>query len=156
MTIFLLKISLCWGFFALLYSLLLRHETFFRANRVYLLGTAVLGILLAAWPGEQLPVPVDDGGLPVLTLPEFTIGVQQVEAATNTWKDLGFLWMVYWAGFALMMARVLWGLFKIVQMAVRGQSERLTDGCLLIQTAEAKVPFSFFKWVFVQLNQSRE
>ncbi|MFN0176293.1 MAG: TonB family protein [Saprospiraceae bacterium] len=160
MTIFLLKLTLCWGFFALLYTLLLRHETFFRGNRAYLLGTAVLGILLAALPADQMPVPVDEGGLPVLTLPEFTVGIQQVEAATNTWQNLGFLWMVYWAGLLFLAARMCWGLYKIVLMAVRGQSRRLPDGCLLIETNEAKVPFSFFKWVFVpasiQLSESLE
>jgi len=154
MTIFLLKLTLCWGFFVLLYALLLRYETFFRANRAYLLGTAVLGILLAALPADQMPVPVDDGGLPVLTLPEFTVGIQQVEAATSTWQDLDFLWIVYWAGLLLMAARFFWGLVKIVQMAVCGQSKRLPDGCLLIQTNEAKVPFSFFKWVFVPMGST--
>ena len=77
MTIFLLKLSLCWTFFALLYTLWLRQETFFRANRIYLLGTAVLGLLLAALPAEQLPVPVDEGGMPVLSLPEFTVGIER-------------------------------------------------------------------------------
>jgi TonB family protein len=149
MTIFLIKLSLCWAFFALLYTLLLRQETFFRANRVYLLGTAALGILLAALPGEQMPVPVLDGG--VIVLPEFTVGIQQVEAATNTWQDVDLLWVIYWIGFSLMAARVLWGLLKIVQMAIRGKSERLEDGCLVVQTAEAKVPFSFFNWVFVPI-----
>jgi TonB family protein len=102
--------------------------------------------------------PEDDGGLPVIVLPEFTVSIQQVEAATSTWQDVDLLWVAYWLGFALMAARVLWGLLKIVQMAVRGMSERLPDGCLLIQTAEAKVPFSFFQWVFVpgenQLSES--
>jgi TonB family protein len=149
MTIFLLKLSLCWAFFALLYALLLRKETFFRANRVYLLGTAALGILLAALPADQLPVPVEESGLPVFALPEFSVGVQQVEAVASTWQDLDFLWMVYWLGFSLMLARVLWGLYKIVQMAINGRSQQLPDGCLLIETNEAKVPFSFFKWVFV-------
>jgi len=158
MTIFLLKLTLCWSFFALLYALLLRYETFFRGNRAYLLGTAVLGILLAALPAEQMPIPEDDAGIPVLTLPEFTVGIQQVEAATKTWQDLDFLWVVYWAGLLLMAARMFWGLYKILLMAVRGQSQRLPDGCLLIETNEAKVPFSFFKWVFVpapiQLSES--
>lgn len=149
MAIFLIKLSLCWGFFALLYTLLLRQETFFRANRAYLLGTAGLGFLLAASPGDQIPVPTDETGLPIVVLPEFVVGIQQVEVVTNTWQSLDFLWVAYWVGVSLMMARVIWGLLKIVQMAIRGQSERLPDGCLLIQTSEAKVPFSFFKWVFV-------
>lgn len=149
MTTFLLKLSLCWALFAVLYTLLLRHETFFRANRVYLLGTALLGVLLAAWPAEQLPVPMDEGGLPVISLPEFTVGMQQVEANASSLKEADYLWMLYWAGFALMLSRMLWGFYKIVQMAIRGKSERLANDCLLIRTREAKVPFSFFKWVFV-------
>ncbi len=148
-TIFLLKLTLCWGFFALLYALLLRQETFFRANRIYLLGTAALGILLAVWPAEQMPVPVYDGGLLTVELPAFTIGLQEVETAASRWQDIDYLWVAYWIGFSLMALRVLWGLFKILQMALRGRAERLADGCLLVQTAEAKVPFSFFKWVFV-------
>lgn len=147
MTIFLLKLTLCWGFFALLYALLLRQETFFRANRAYLLGTAALGILLAALPAEQMPVP--DSGIDVIDLPEFAVGMQQVETAAATWKDLPYMWVLYWAGFALMALRASWGLIRIVQMAGRGKSEHWDDGCLLVHTAEAKVPFSFFKWVFV-------
>lgn len=147
MTIFLLKLSLCWVFFALFYALLLRQETFFRANRFYLLGTAVLGILLAAWPAEKIPVP--ETGLKVVSLPEFTVGIQQMEAATSSWQSLGFLWTVYGIGAALMAIRMFWGLFKILQMAIKGHSKQLQDGCLLIESTEAKVPFSFFKWVFV-------
>jgi len=152
MTIFLIKLSICWGFFALLYALLLRHETFFRANRAYLLGTAVLGVLLAAIPAESLPVPMYESGVPVLELPLVVVGMQTVESASNRWESSDYLWGLYWLGFVIMAVRVLWGLFKIAQMAVRGRSERLPDGCLLIQTNEAKVPFSFFKWVFVPVE----
>ena len=53
MMVFLLKLTICWGFFALLYALLLRSETFFRSNRLYLLGTMLTGIVLAA-VGDQL------------------------------------------------------------------------------------------------------
>jgi TonB family protein len=149
MTIFLLKLTLCWAFFALMYHLFLRQETFFRANRVFLVGTALFGILLAAWPAEQLPAPVDEHGAPVIELPAVTVGMQEVEAVSSAWEQTDYLWMLYWAGFALALARMLWGLLRIVQMAVRGRSTRLDDGCLLITTQEAKVPFSFFKWVFV-------
>ncbi|MBN8679113.1 MAG: M56 family metallopeptidase [Chitinophagales bacterium] len=149
MTIFLLKLSLCWAFFALLYHWLLRQETFFRANRAYLIGTALFGILVAVWPAEQLPAPVYESGLPVIELPAVTVGMQEIEVVSSNWEQTDYLWVLYWAGFALALARMMWGLLKIVQMAVRGRSKRLEDGCLLISTDEAKVPFSFFKWVFV-------
>jgi len=152
MTLFLFKLTLCWGFFALLYALLLRHETFFRANRIYLLSTAALGILLAAWPAEQLPVPTDDTGVPVIELPTFTVGLQQVEVISSQWERAEYLWLIYWVGFALALARVLWGIYVIVRMAHRGHTEQLPEGGVLIRTAEAQVPFSFFQWVFVPLG----
>lgn len=156
MTIFLFKLSLCWGFFALLYALLLRKETFFGANRAYLLGTAILGILLAALPAEKLPVPMDESGLFMIDLPLVVVGMQNMESAGQQWESSDYLWGLYWLGLSLMAMRVLWGLLKIAQMAVRGRSERLSDGCLLIQTDEAKVPFSFFNWVFVPEFQHSE
>ncbi len=144
MTLFILKLTLCWGFFALLYALLLRHETFFRLSRLYLLGTVVLGIALAALP------PLTAGaGEAVAVLPEVSIGLQQVDTATQQWKFADGLWTVYWLGFFATAARTLWGIARLLGMATRGKSQRLPDGCILIETHESVVPFSFFMWVFV-------
>lgn len=152
--IFLIKLLACWGFFALMYVHLLKGETFFRANRAYLLGTATLGILLAVWPAEVIPVPLNSEGVPLTILPEVTAGLQQAEAAVEPWENVSWLWAAYWLGFMLSLSRMLWGLAKIVNMAVRGKSEHLPDGCLLIKTQEARVPFSFFNWVFVPAETS--
>lgn len=152
MAIFLLKLTLCWGFFALLYRLLLRHETFFRANRAYLLGTSVLGILLAAWPAEQLPLPLIEHEITVASLPVVNIGLQKSVSAADNWPGLSPLWWGYLAGCALALARLLWGLFCIVRMAATGRSMRLPDRCWLIYSRSAHTPFSFFKWVFVPEN----
>ena len=144
MTVFLLKLTLCWGFFALLYALLLRHETFFRLNRLYLLSTAVLGIALAWLP------PLSAGmGEAVAVSPVVSIGLQQMDAATQQWNFADALWAVYWLGFLATTARTLWGIARLVGMAARGRSQRLPDGCVLIETSESTVPFSFFRWVFV-------
>ena len=114
MTLFLLKLSLCWGFFALLYALLLRQETFFRASRLYLLGTSILGIVLAAWPAEALPVY--DAGILSATLPVFTVGIQQVAQATNTWEQIDFLWVLYGLGLTITLTRLVWGFYKIIKI----------------------------------------
>lgn len=145
MTVFLLKLTLAWGFFALLYALLLKQETFFRANRFYLLGTAVLGILLAspiAWAADKTT-------LPIAILPSVTVGMQQAEAAASQWEWLDYLWIVYWAGAGLAVLRMLWGFFRIAQMVACGEKKPLPDRCILVNTAQAEVPFSFFNWVFV-------
>ena len=153
MTIFLLKLTICWGFFALLYTLLLRQETFFRLNRGYLLGTAALGIALA-WASEYLlPVMTDNTGTAVVVLPAFTVGLQQAEEAARHWKTVDYLWIAYGTGVILTTARMLWGLARLVGMAARGHQQQLPDGCVLIRTMETEAPFSFFRWVFVPESQ---
>ncbi len=149
MTLFILKLTLCWGFFALLYALLLRHETFFRLNRLYLLSTAAMGIALAG-AGHLLPPDLlGNESMATAVLPVVSIGLQQVDAVAQQWDFAGGLWAVYWLGFFITAARTGWGIARLVGMAVRGKSQRLPDGCLLIETEESAVPFSFFKWIFV-------
>lgn len=145
---FLLKLTLCWGFFALLYTLLLRHETFFRLNRLYLLGTSVLGIALAG-AGHLLPAWLGAEGLAVGILPAVSIGLRQVDEVAHRWTFGQALWIMYALGTAVALARTAWGLARLIGMVRRGTARRLPDGCLLIETEESAVPFSFFRWVFV-------
>lgn len=152
--IFLLKLTLCWGFFALLYTLLLRHETFFRLNRLYLLGTSVLGIALAG-AGHLLPAWLGTEGLAVGMLPAVSIGLRQVDEATRQWTFGQALWIMYALGTAIALARTAWGLARLIGMARRGTVRRLPDGCLLIETEESAVPFSFFRWVFVPTSNAQ-
>ena len=148
--VFLLKLSLCWGFFALLYVLLLRGETFFRANRIYLLGTVVLGILLSLDLHWLPPLPAE--AAPLLVLPTFTIGLEQAEATARSWEVSDFAWLIYLSGVGFMLLRFCWAVIRLVRMAVRGEAEVLPDGCLLLRSTATSVPFSFFKWIFVPVD----
>lgn len=144
MMIFLLKLTTLWAVFALFYALLLRNETFFRANRVYLLGTAMLGVVLSLPPVFQ-----DEFAAPALVLPAVTIGLQQAETAVDQWNGAVFLRVLYLAGAGIALLRMLWGLSLIGRMAAEGETDFLPDGCVLVRTTHTSVPFSFFKWVFV-------
>ncbi len=149
--VFLLKISLCWGFFALLYTLLLRGETFFRANRIYLLGTVVLGILLALDLHWLPQLPVEAAPL-LVVLPTITIGLEQAEATARSWGVGDYAWLIYLSGVGFMLLRFCWAVLRLLHMAVRGETEVLPDGCLLLRSTATSVPFSFFKWIFVPLE----
>jgi TonB family protein len=153
--VFLLKLTLCWGFFALLYALLLRHETFFRLNRLYLLSTAVLGVALAA-AGHLLPALLGAESMAAGVLPTVRVGLREAEAAARQWTWAEGLWAVYALGAAITAARLAWGLVRLVGMARRGKATRLPDGCLLIETAGSEVPCSFFRWVFVPQTPNSE
>ncbi len=147
---FLLKLTLCWGFFALLYLLLLRGETFFRANRAYLLGTVVLGILLSLDVSWLPHVSVETSRL--FVLPTFTVGLEQAEAVAKKWVIGDYMGLIYWLGVGFMLLRLCWAIVRLVRMAVRGGAEVMPDGCLLLRSDATTVPFSFFKWIFVPLD----
>lgn len=146
--VFLLKLTICWGFFALLYSLLLRKETFFVANRVYLLGTMAAGVVLAACP-NLIPAYKEANGIHVIALPAVSAGFHQAAEASRQLKGMDYIWMVYFLGVAGMLARTGWGIYRLVGMARAGNAEPLPGGTVLIRSAAVTTPFSFFKWIFV-------
>ena len=146
--VFLLKLTICWGFFALLYVLLLRRETFFRANRVYLISTMLAGIVSAA-VSDWLLGPAQEDALFVITLPAVSAGFQQAAEVSQQLERADYLWMLYFAGVGFMLLRTIWGIIRLVQMAARGRSELLPGHCRLISSPQVQTPFSFFKWIFV-------
>lgn len=148
MFIYLLQVTLCWGLFALLYRLLLRKETFFRANRLYLLTTAAAGLVLPL-SGWWFQVPQSGAVLPMADLPAVTLGLQQMEQAIAGWSWGLVVKGIYWLGFALASARLLWGMGCLAGMILRNRPECLADGSLVIRTEKALLPFSFFRWVFI-------
>lgn len=148
MLIYLLQVTLCWGLFALLYRLSLRKETFFRANRLYLLTTAAAGLLLPL-SGRWFQLTQSDAELPGAILPAVTVGLQQMEQAITAWSWSLVLKGIYWLGFALASARLLWGVGCLAGMILRNRSEYLADGSLVIRTEKALLPFSFFRWIFI-------
>lgn len=154
MMVFLLKLTICWGFFALLYALLLRSETFFRSNRLYLLGTMLTGIVLAA-VGDQLLAPIQEDALPMITLPVVSAGFQQAAEVSQQMESADYLWLIYFLGAAFMVLRTGWGITRLMQMATRGSSDLLPEGGRLIRSAEVQTPFSFFKWIFVPADWDR-
>lgn len=148
MLLYIVKLSLAWSFFALLYTVFLRRETFFRANRAYLLGTMALGILLAIDTNWVMQLQ-QQAGVPVFELPVFTVGLQQVNAVAKPWIWLDYLWVIYFFGAGLALLRMCWGLLKILKMAAQGDARRQPDGVVFIHTEAVQVPFSFFKWIFI-------
>lgn len=145
---YLLQVTLCWGVFALLYALLLRKETFFRANRGYLLATAASGLLLPA-SGHWLPIPEPDAGLLFATLPAVTAGFQEIgeNMASASW--INALKWGYGIGSGLTLGRLLWGLGRLAGLIAYNRREDQPDGAVIVYTDQARLPFSFFHWIFV-------
>ena len=148
MLLYLLQVTLCWGLFALLYAFILRKETFFRANRIYLLATAAAGLLLPL-SGDWFPLPQNEGESLFVALPDVNAGFREMEAAVATWSWNEALIWIYGIGFSLALARLLRGLSRLAGLIIRNRTEHLPDGTVIVCAGEARLPFSFFHWIFV-------
>ncbi len=148
MVVFLLKLTLCWGFFALFYHVLLRGETFFSANRAYLLGTLVLGVALSLGT-DWLALPRDEAGVPIVSLPVVSVGLQQVDVATKPITDHYMIWIIYGAGAVVATLRLLWGGFQLARIIRGAEPVPLPQGIMVYRSAVISKPFSFWQWIVV-------
>ncbi len=155
--VYLFQVTCCWGMFYALYMLLLSRETFFQANRWYLLCTLCLGgiVPLIHWqPNEQLLENVT-----YLAFEPILIGVQELEiiasettvVSNSSWDYWNILWVMYWIGIVVAAARLFLGLYQILRLYQRSELVREGD-IAMVYTPKYHLPFSFFHWLFWSLH----
>lgn len=128
------------------YWLLLRRNTFFGLNRLYLLASVALSMLL---PLVELPGEATES-LPVgtLTLPAFTIGAD----VSNDWTTANWLWLLYGLGVGVMLVRLALNLRTVFVLIRQGNIERMPAYILVQLPNDASPSFSFGR--FLVLNQT--
>ena len=150
---YLLKANLYGLLFAGSYWLLLRRHTFFRLNRVFLLGSAILSLMLplVSLPTqtvEALPVSIPVG---VITLPATTVSIMPVETvAVATQPDWEKTCLLVYGLIALALAARfsirIWRLFRLVHQS----SQQKYEHYVLVQPNDPAIPtFSFFQYVIL-------
>ncbi|GIV32374.1 MAG: cell envelope biogenesis protein TonB [Saprospiraceae bacterium] len=150
---YLLKVSICWLVCYVLYVLLFRSETFFRANRFYLLGSLVLGVLLPLVPLDSLWYT--EATTVAYTFQPIVVGVESmgeavVSASTSTGE--GFPWgkaltAIYLAGVAFFTLRFFKGLLQLGRL--RSQAKEVQSRPYhMYLTNEEHLPFSFFNSLY--------
>ena len=135
--------------FYLFYRFLLKKETFHRFNRVVLVGTAVLSFLLPLCiitihkPMEMEPVVPE----PVVMAADMAAqkSVPLVEPNLPWWPVA--LTILFWAGVAFVLARVLISILSILRIIRQGEPVRKEDGCRILVTERDIDPFSWMKYI---------
>ncbi len=150
---YILKVTLCWSLFYLLYQAWLSKETFFSVNRWYLLGTVLLSLAIPAIDIQWF-IPVQEESTLVYYLQPITIGVDQLEnvifTASTDSKTINWwagLTLVYWIGVVVALFRFGYGLFSINHLYLKGE-KIVQQGYHFVSTPTPHVPFSFFKNLF--------
>ncbi|WP_445381590.1 M56 family metallopeptidase [Robiginitalea sp. IMCC43444] len=147
---YLLKASVVLGLFLGFYHLLLKRETLFRLNRVFLLsglGTALILPLITIKKEIIIPAGINQAGAA-------PISAQEALAGTGfAWE--GLLTAAYGIGLFCCGIMLLWQLLKIFKL-IRSQQGVRQQGFVYIATRNTKAPFSFFRYIFYNPDQHEE
>ena len=143
------KVAVALLVFYLFYRFLLKKETFHRFNRVVLVGTAVLSFLLPLCiitihkPMEVAPVvqepPVAATELPVHDLQPLVV------SSIPWWPTV--LAILFWAGVAFVLIKIIVSILSIVRIIRQGQLVREENGCKIIVTERDIDPFSWMHYI---------
>jgi len=140
---YILKASGILVMFYLTYHLLLKKETFFVANRHFLLSGLLVAFIL---PLLTITKYID--ATPVIYEAYSGIPITSTGGSTTTtfsWTEI--LSGVYLIGLFILMMKFIIQLLSLRSM-IRGQSAKKANGFLYVETSGEVAPFSFFNYIF--------
>jgi TonB family protein len=157
MVAYAIQMTLCMALFFGLYHLLLRRETFFISNRVYLLLAIGFSCTL---PLIRIPVsePAADNEwvLATIQIAEYVQAVDRVnvmkeETSSISWTSV---WMMLYGLISCFMAvRFVRSLNYILQLRRRSSLD-VQDGVTIAHSTEVLSPFSFWRTIYLPANHS--
>ncbi len=148
-----LEVAICWSVLYLVYIIFLKRETFFSVNRVYLLGSLMLGLIIPFirmidWQWQRDVVLSEP-------LEFISVGPSYIASTVTTTpvvdnfsiSPMHVLMCVYIIGALFMTARFLFGMRKIYRLYTEGTKTK-KDSFILVETNSYHLPFSFLNYVF--------
>ena len=151
---FILESGISLSFLAFIYILFLRKETFFKLNRLFLLGSVLFSVVLpflkfriyepkSVMLSEITVTPYRNMVEAVTIYGQgFSGSVEQVILSTN------LLILIYLAGVVFFLGRFLFRVIKIALIIRKNRVQKL-DGFILVILDKEVSPFSFLKYIFV-------
>ena len=141
-------------FFLLVYDVFLKKETFFNWNRMYLLSTAVLSLILPFIKIDSFKqvVPQDY----IVSLPEIMLG-QSSENLNNTVvldavilenNPLSFWEILFYVGVIVAFCLFLIKVIKILILVIKNPKQSIGK-VVLVELLNSTAAFSFFHYIFL-------
>jgi len=149
---FLFHASIGFSLFFVVYWLLLKQSTHFNANRVYLLASVLMALVVAAFPFHYTVAlqPVTNFNLTTLTgvlnHQVATGGDQTAGQAGTNWSTV--LLFAYLTGAALFALRLLIQTWKPLRV-IYSSEPKIRDGYYIHENDKYALPFSFFNHILI-------
>ncbi|WCO01350.1 M56 family metallopeptidase [Psychroserpens ponticola] len=143
--------------FLIIYDVFLRKETFFNWNRVYLLATAILSIIIPFIKIESIKTIIPEKF--VIRLPEVIIGkitetnaippdVANLAGITVQSEPVSFWYILLFSGMSIALLILAFKIIKLV-ILVSKHPKRWSNNLLIIKLINSTAAFSFFHYVFL-------
>ena len=160
---------MCLSLFYLFYRLLLSKETFYRFNRIALLGILVFSLLLPLI--EVTKAPQNEINQAVLTIEQLLVMAEnhqqtQVTAVVegddlvDTWRSpvhwIEIVLLFYIAGIFFLVCRNVYSLFRLVRLMNTAQRRQIDKHTVLLVHDRKVAPFSWMKFVVISRTDLEE
>ncbi len=149
---FLLKSSSGIVLFYFVYWFFLRKETFYTANRWFLIMALILAIFLPLFPFQYSVLVESDNGKTLFKTISDTFKnipvVSETELETQSFNWQQAVLLVYLTGVAIFLIRLLTQTFVLIQLMIKYRIKSL-DGIRIVENEKYGLPFSFFNVVFI-------
>lgn len=153
--IYFLQVTICLCLFYALYYFALQKETTYSFNRLYLLCTLIISVVL-----PLITINIDLSSAPVLDeaavfVAPYTGTMQAVvvSAEADSFNFWSVIPWIYVLGVALLILKLIRELAALQNIQRKGRSEEIY-GHACILSPEIKAPFSFAGTIFLPLNHS--
>jgi TonB family protein len=156
---FLLRATVGSSLFYMMYWLLLRESTYFRANRFFLLVSVLLSVVVAAFPlkyevlvsAQQQPTFYD---LTDLFKDVAPVAEPAANKSDGTSAALA-LYYIYLAGIVVFASRLLFQSLRLFKIIYRSQSTK-QGNYFLHENNLYSLPFSFFNHIFINPDYHKQ
>ncbi|MCF7568321.1 M56 family metallopeptidase [Sabulilitoribacter arenilitoris] len=141
-------------FFLIVYDVFLKRETFFNWNRMYLLATAILSLILPFIKVSSFKTVVPQNY--IISLPEVVLGQSSMnpnntialDAVTLEQNSMPIWELVFYIGLFIACGLFLFKLFKIVVLVIKNPKQSIGD-IVLVELVNSNAAFSFFHYIFL-------
>ena len=157
--LYLIKVAIGTSLLLLCYALLFNKETFYTRNRIILLVTMVLPVIIPMIDFSS-PVPASTGDIAsISTIQSFSVSSYYIETGiSETINKISYtdiIFYIYLAGLVLLIARTLWAVLTVCRLILRSKRIKL-DGNNIYLTERDVSPFSFIKYIVIPEDEYDE
>lgn len=145
--IYLIQSAVCLASLYIIYWFFFRRDTFFTANRFYLIGSIILSFIL---PMFEIPVLYTNTNVVyVVALETITVTADKIESGmAQNFTFYQTVLIIYLTGAAIFLIRFMFQLLQLTYL-IRKFGVNKMDGLSIVKINSKYSPFSYFNYIFL-------